>query len=147
MFNGDRFKIGIEYSRIKKKSVDKYDYVTMWMNNVERPFDSFNSREQVDMIKLCKKHNKTAVFYAYVIAFEARSKLGLHDCDVDVNKDNLCTHGSCFIREYTSHLVRVYSKNSKQIADYLGRYATVVFLIEPDFWLVLFELIPFIYIV
>ena len=110
----------------------------MWMNNVERPFDSFNSREQIAMLKTCKKQNKTAVFYAYVIAFEARSKLGLHDCDVDVDKDNLCTHGSCFIREHRSHLVSVYEKNAKQIAEYLGRYASVVFLIEPDFWFVSF---------
>lgn len=107
----------------------------MWINSVNKPFDAYNNDTQIEMLRLCKRHNKTPVLYAYVIAFEARSKLGLLDCDVATKGENLCTNGSCFIRAYREHLINAYSNHSRTIAKYMGRYSTPVFLIEPDFWL------------
>jgi hypothetical protein len=34
------------------------------------------------MIDACKQYNKVPVFYAYIIAFEARHQIGLDDCNV-----------------------------------------------------------------
>ncbi len=42
------------------------------------------------MIKQCIAKNKMPVFYSYIIAFEARARAGLQDCDVSWS-NNLCT--------------------------------------------------------
>ena len=86
------------------------------------------------MISKCKQLNKIPLFYAYVIAFEARAKYGYKDCDVDpVN--NLCKNGANFIRQNRALLVSRYTHQAKAIATALGdRNAECIFLIEPDFW-------------
>ena len=86
------------------------------------------------MIDKCKQFAKTPVFYAYIIAFQARAMMGLQDCDVDPN-NNLCKKGSQFIRDNRALLVSRYTHWAKSIANRLGNKNTeCVFLIEPDFW-------------
>ena len=37
------------------------------------------------MIKKCNQLGKIPLFYAYIIAFEARAKKGIQDCDVNID--------------------------------------------------------------
>lgn len=76
--------------------------------------------------------NKMPLFYAYIIAFEARTKAGLKDCDVGT--PSLCQNGADFIRNNRAFLVNRYSYQASKIAEIIGRNANAVFLIEPDFW-------------
>jgi len=71
------------------------------------------------MIKATKKAGKIPLFYAYIIAFEARYRKNLQDCDVSPN-NNLCTDGSNFIRDNRVLLVSRYSHHAKAIATALG---------------------------
>lgn len=84
------------------------------------------------MLILCKEKNKIPVFYANVIAFEARANAGLHHCSV--GSYNLCAKGADYIRKNREKLVNKYKENAKNIADTYGSNEMVVFLIEPDFW-------------
>lgn len=86
------------------------------------------------MLEACTNYSKIPVFYAYVIAFEARSKWNLQDCDASWNAQSLCQRGSEFIRQYRQYLVDRYSQNAGNISATYGREKVVVFLIEPDFW-------------
>lgn len=94
----------------------------------------FDDTDQKNMLEKCKEHNKIPVFYAYVIAFEARVKNKLLDCDVVLDGVNLCTDGSCFIKESRDHLINVYSYHANEISKIMDKDATVIFLMEPDFW-------------
>ena len=71
------------------------------------------------MIKAVKKAGKIPLFYAYVIAFEARYRKNLQDCDVSPT-NNLCTDGSNFIRGNRDLLVSRYLSQAKAIATALG---------------------------
>lgn len=136
VFSEVSFNIGIDFWQVKSNSINNYNYITMWINSVDKPFGAYDDRHFISMLKKCKQYDKIPVLYAYVIAFEARSKQGLQDCDVVLYDENLCTNGSCFIREYRDHLVRVYESHAREVSTYLGRYSKAVFLIEPDFWCV-----------
>jgi hypothetical protein len=92
----------------------------------------FNVYYQGEMLKTAKAKGKIPVFYAYVIAFEARNLWGLQDCNV--GSPNLCQKGAEFIRQKTDRILERYDHHSKNIANIIGSSATVVFLIEPDFW-------------
>lgn len=46
----------------------------------------------------------------------------------------ICKNGANFIRSYRSFIIERYNMHSSKIAEYLGRNATVVFLLEVDFW-------------
>jgi hypothetical protein len=85
------------------------------------------------MIDCCVRNNKIPLFYAYVIAFEARRLVGLQDCDVDANW-NLCRFGAQFIRDNRQNLVNQYDYQAREIANRLGRDRTAIFVMEPDFW-------------
>ena len=85
------------------------------------------------MLKFAMANKKIPLFYAYVIAFEARSRLGLQDCDVDRN-NNLCKRGSKFIRENRQLLVSRYTEHATEIAKIYGTSDPIVFVMEPDFW-------------
>ena len=71
------------------------------------------------MIKATKKAGKIPLFYAYIIAFEARYRKNLQDCDMS-GSNNLCTDGSNFIRENRALLVSRYAHHAKAIAAALG---------------------------
>jgi len=72
------------------------------------------------------------VFYAYVIAFEARNAWGLKDCDM--GEPNLCQRGCNYIRENRNRILERYDHHTSNIARIMGCNAFVVFLMEPDFW-------------
>ena len=83
------------------------------------------------MLETCIKLKKLPVFYSYIIAFEARNKQGLKDCDV--GHPSLCEQGSNFIRNNRDYLVGRYKYQAQNIAKYLGKDGKAVFQIEPDF--------------
>lgn len=86
------------------------------------------------MVKKAKAFGKIPLFYAYIIAFEARAKFGFQDCDVHPT-NNLCFNGAKFIRENRALLVSRYTHQAKAIANALGDpNANCIFVIEPDFW-------------
>ena len=84
------------------------------------------------MLRKTVSLGKIPVFYAYIIAFEARNDWNLQDCNVGY--PNLCQQGSKYIRENYDHIVERYKHQSSNIATYIGRNGFCVFLIEPDFW-------------
>jgi len=88
------------------------------------------------MLNVCLKYNKIPLFYAYVIAFEARAMQGLQDCNVGT--PSLCQQGSEFILQNRQHLVNKYTEHATNIALTYGQSQTVVFVMEPDFWYSLF---------
>ena len=85
------------------------------------------------MIDICKKSSKIPVFYAYIIAFQARKDRNLQDCDV-APSNNLCYQGANYIRQNRQLLVNRYGHQASKIAERLGPNSVAVFLIEPDFW-------------
>ena len=92
-------------------------------------------RYQGEMIKATKKVGKIPLFYAYIVAFEARFRKNLQDCDVS-GSNNLCTDGSNFIRANRDLLVSRYAHHAKAIAAALGdKNAVNIWVMEPDFWL------------
>jgi hypothetical protein len=85
------------------------------------------------MLETCRTSLKIPLFYAYIIAFEARAQAGLQDCDVNF-ENSLCKFGSNYIRSNRSRILERYTQNVGNISKIMGRDATVIFLIEPDFW-------------
>ena len=84
------------------------------------------------MLSKATAQNRIPLFYAYIIAFEARNLQGLKDCDVGT--PNLCQYGANFIRNNRAYLIGRYTHQASRIADYIGRNGVAIFLIEPDFW-------------
>ena len=78
------------------------------------------------MLTTTLAYNIIPVFYAYIIAYEAYNFLG--------DDIYLGTVGSQFIRKHTRRILERYESQSSNISAYIGRYANVIFLIEPDFW-------------
>ena len=72
----------------------------------------FNIYYQGEMLRKCKELNKIPVFYAYVIAFEARNAWGLKDCNM--GHPNLCERGSQYIRENRARIVERYDHHSSK---------------------------------
>jgi hypothetical protein len=97
-FINGRFKVGRNW---QGDAIDytPYDYITMWISGPwsDNPSNTdFNPYWQGKFLDKAAVLKKTAVFYSYQIAFEARAKLDLQDCDVR-NWNNLCTDGAQFI--------------------------------------------------
>ena len=90
-FPNGKFKYGLSYKTDASFDSSAFDYVSIWIGTNDYAGNTdFNIWYQGEMIKHCKLKNKLPVFYSYIIAFEARTKQGLQDCDVDPNY-NLCT--------------------------------------------------------
>jgi len=135
-FPGKQFKHGIAFDgSISDDIYRQHDYISIWINTIDNNKSTdFNPWYQGDMIKKCKQLGKMPLFYAYIIAFEARAKKGIQDCDVDPNY-NLCHKGAQFIKENRALLVSRYTHQAKAIASALGdKNAECVFVMEPDFW-------------
>ena len=82
-----------------------------------------------------KEKNKLPVMYGYVIAFEARVRAGLYDCNdpEHPNKnEQLCGGGANWIRNNRQIIIERYKMQGQKISQYLGRNAEVVFIMEPD---------------
>lgn len=69
----------------------------------------------------------------YIIAFLARERAGLLDCDVAVRTPSLCTDGASFIRQNRDRILDAYSHFAERTADEVGPQAEVLWMIEPDF--------------
>lgn len=137
-FPGSNFKHGIAFDGVFNDDYYKrYDYISIWINSPwaeDQSNTNFNPYWHGEMIKKCKQHGKMPVFYAYVIAFEARAKFGFQDCDVHPT-NNLCHKGANFIRNNRALLVSRYTHQATEIAKALGdRNAACLFIMEPDFW-------------
>lgn len=134
IFPNGKFRTGISFDQISSVNLSYYDYISIWINTISLEYGTdFNPWYQGKMLEACKLYNKIPLFYAYVIAFEARLKLGLQDCDVD-NIYNLCTRGAQFIIDYESLIFERYRHQASLIALNYDKYKPVLFLIEPDFW-------------
>jgi hypothetical protein len=135
-FTNGVFKLGISYDQTSgcSTNLNGYDYITIWMDTIDsNQSTNFNPWYQGAMLNCCIKNGKIPLFYAYVIAFEARNMMGLQDCDVDP-QNNLCHYGAQFIRNNRAYLVGRYNYQASEISKIVGASAKVVFLIEPDFW-------------
>jgi len=137
-FPGTTFKHGLGWDGIfNDNDYQKFDYISIWINSPwgDQPSNTdFNPYWTGTMLQKCKQYGKMPLFYAYVIAFEARAKFGFQDCDVHPT-NNLCHNGANFIRNNRALLVSRYTHQATEIAKALGdRNANCVFVIEPDFW-------------
>ena len=140
-----QFKAGRSYDQ-PTTDYSNFDYITIWINTISDAYGTdFNPWYQGLMIDECKKQNKLPVFYAYLIAFEARHKYGFNDCDVDPN-NNLCIKGAQFIKNYRQVLVDRYGYQAQKIAERLGKDRPCLFLMEPDFWLIFIKKIFFFFL-
>jgi hypothetical protein len=87
VFSNGKFRHGIGYNG----DSNDFDYITIWIGTIDNKGSTdFNIWHQGEMIKQCISKNKIPLFYSYIIAFEARAKAGLQDCDV-AGSNNLCT--------------------------------------------------------
>ena len=121
-FINGKFKVGIDYNYYTGHNVDlsQYDYISIWMDTIDSAGSTaWNPYYQGVMLDVCTKNNKIPLFYAYVIAFEARSKKGLQDCDV--GSPNLCQQGAEFIRNNRQNLVNKYTEHATGIAARYGK--------------------------
>ncbi|CAF0944901.1 unnamed protein product [Brachionus calyciflorus] len=137
-FPGGQFKHGLAWDGVfNDNDYQRYDYISIWINSPwsDKPsVTDFNQYWHGVMINKCKQYKKLPVYYAYVIAFEARAKFGFQDCDVHPT-NNLCHGGANFIRQNRALLVSRYAHWASETAKALGdRNAPIVWLIEPDFW-------------
>lgn len=130
--NGCNFGYGRAFDQAST-DYSKFDYITIWIGTIDDKHSTdFNQWYQGEMINTCLKQNKLPVFYSYIVAFEARNKQGLKDCDV--GSPNLCEQGANFIRNNRDYLVGRYKYQAQNIAKYLGKDKKAVFEIEPDFY-------------
>ena len=118
IFPGCKFKNGRDYDQ-PTTDYSPYDYITIWINTPasDGTGTNFNPWYQGAMITACKSAGKIPVFYAYVIAFEARYRANLQDCDVS-GSNNLCTDGSNWIRNNRALIVSRYRHQATSIATY-----------------------------
>jgi hypothetical protein len=133
-FINGRFKVGRNWEN-ENTNYNDYDYIAIWINTLGYgPTNTdFSPFFHGVMLNTAKRLSKVPVFYAYVIAFEARNRQDLQDCDVR-SWGNLCTDGANFIRNNRALLVGRYTHYASNIAQYIGRDALCVFLMETDFW-------------
>ena len=128
-----QFKSGRSFDA-KVTNYSNFDHISIWLGLISNNYGTnFDPTYHGKMIDICKQQNKIPVFYAYIIAFEARYNQGIQDCDVDTN-NNLCIYGAQYIRQNRQYLVQRYAYQSTQIATRFGRNNVALFLIEPDFW-------------
>jgi hypothetical protein len=133
-FINGRFRYGAAFDGAGR-DYSSFDYISIWLNTLENGNGKtdFNPWWQGEMVRTAQRLNKIPVFYGYIIAFEARYRQGLQDCDVNPTF-NLCHKGANFIRQNEDLLVSRYAHHAAEIAKILGRDATAVFKMEPDFW-------------
>lgn len=115
------------------KNYSAGDYITIWIGSPSTTHGtSFNPYWHGEMLKTALKYNKMTVFYGYIIAFMARDEAGLKDCNI--GKPNLCQYGSNYIRKNKGRIVSKYKHYAIEAAKIIGKYAEIIWLIEPDFW-------------
>jgi len=109
------------------------DYVTIWVGDGSSKNNQYNTYWEGAMLKACKSQNLTPVFYSYIIAFLARNKGGLGDCDIS-GSNNLCTGGAKYIRDNRALILSTYEAFARGAAADYGTSSPMVWLLEPDFY-------------
>lgn len=134
--SSERLKLGVSYDHVDDINMDRFEYVTIWLSTISKGSSStrLNKYYQGNMLRMCRKYKKVPLFYAYVIAFEARATRNINDCDVDPDGNNLCRSGADFIRHNRHNLVFKYWEHARKIARIYGSTDPIIFIIEPDFW-------------
>eukprot|EP00308_Calcidiscus_leptoporus_P000992 CAMPEP_0119384182 /NCGR_PEP_ID=MMETSP1334-20130426/84074_1 /TAXON_ID=127549 /ORGANISM="Calcidiscus leptoporus, Strain RCC1130" /LENGTH=539 /DNA_ID=CAMNT_0007405159 /DNA_START=55 /DNA_END=1674 /DNA_ORIENTATION=+ len=111
------------------------DYLTVWIGQsgeqqtCSKP-PCFNEYWHGAMLKLALQMRISAAYYAYIVAFLAKTLAGLHDCDM--GEPSLCRHGANFIRTHIPTILATYDRFANETALRMGRTAPVLWLIEPD---------------
>ncbi len=124
---------------------DGVDYLTVWIGQESEgagsaghacaPSPCFNPWWHGAMLREAARRDIGAAYYAYVIAFLARQRAGLADCDtVAPGERSLCTHGAAFIRASRGLILETYAHFANATAEAVGREAEVLWLVEPDFY-------------
>ena len=75
----------------------------LWLGHDDRSND----------VRKVKQMGKTLAVYTYMIAFEARKKWGLLDCNV--GHPSLCEKGANFIRQNRKYLVDIYAREASKL--------------------------------
>lgn len=136
-FPGGFFKYGVDFAgdSVSDDLYRKYDYLSMWINaphSDNSKNTDWNPFWNGAMVEKAKRLGKMTLFYAYIIAFQARADIGLQDCDVNPSY-SLCNKGANYIRQNRNRLVERYSHQAWNIANAWGdRNKEVIFLMEPD---------------
>lgn len=123
-FDPCQFNFGMKWKGGSPPS--EVDYLAEWLGSEEH----FNMG---GLLEACRNHNKTPVFYSYIIAFLGRRDNGLGDCDVS-GGNNLCTKGAEYIKQNKSRIRDKYSELISAIKNDWGTSKTIIFFMEPDYY-------------
>jgi len=117
-------------------SYSDVDYITIWIGDGSNKNCQYNGYWEGEMLKTAKSGGKTPVLYSYIIAFMARNKGGLQDCDVagQGSSNSLCVGGTKYIRANRAAILDAYSNFAAGVAKDYGTSDPVVWLLEPDFY-------------
>ncbi|MFW5812902.1 MAG: InlB B-repeat-containing protein [Fibrobacterota bacterium] len=125
-FGSCEFNFGSDWDYLNENRssgvAQSIDYATIWLNDA-----SFNQYWHGDMASWCKDNNKTAVFYAYIIAKAS----GLGDADVGGGLD---TDGAAWLKENFSQVKSRYENYASSIANHYGTDKPCIWLMEPDYY-------------
>lgn len=131
-----KFAYGLSWDSANK-NYGNFDYMNKWLGE---PADGCRGADHCTdwnkywagaAVEKAKELGKTLVLYMYIIAFEAKNKWALHDCNV--GHPNLCERGADYIRQFRSRIIERYEYQAKHVADIVGRNTFAVYMIEPDF--------------
>ncbi len=117
-------------------SYSDVDYITIWIGDGSSKNNQYNGYWEGEMLKTAKSGGKTPVLYSYIIAFMARNKGGLQDCDVagQGSSNSLCVSGTKYIRANRAAILDTYSNFAAGVAKDYGTSDPVIWLLEPDFF-------------
>ncbi|MCX7726664.1 MAG: carbohydrate binding domain-containing protein [Chitinispirillaceae bacterium] len=127
-FDPSRFNFGTDWDFLGKNNntstsvATAVDYVTIWLND-----STFNNYWHGDMLRFCKKNNKTPVFYSYIIAKASR----LGDADQGGRLD---LEGGGWLRNNFNLVKNRYENYARETANIYGTTAPIIWLMEPDYY-------------
>lgn len=125
-FGSCEFNFGTDWDYLNENQssgvAQEVDYVTIWLND-----DSFNEHWHGDMASFCSSNDKTAVFYAYIIAKTS----GLGDADVGGGLD---AEGAAWLKDNFEQVKSVYESYASGIANHYGTEKPCIWLMEPDYY-------------
>lgn len=139
-FDPCKFNFGESWEGPSASYASQTDYVTIWIGDGSYGNNEYNTYWEGDMLRKSKAGSghaiagKTPVFYSYMIAFLARNKGGLKDCDVaGKNASNsLCVNGAKYIKNNRALILQKYDEFSKGAAKDYGTTNPIIWLLEPD---------------
>lgn len=139
-FDPCKFNFGQSWDGPSASYAAQADYITIWVGDGGGQ-SNYNSYWEGDMLKKCKAGSghaiagKTPVFYSYIIAFLAKNKGGLKDCDVagTGSSQSLCVSGTNFIRNNRAQILQKYDEFAAGAARDYGTSSPIIWLLEPDF--------------